>query len=185
MKTNHFLAILAIVAGVSAAFTHYSEKNQLYPTRKFEKARVNGERVQLITAHHLANLLYEKEPVTLLDARDKKAFEEYHIPTARPYDAGQEVNSDQDAGMVVLYGSAEEENLYTLANDLEGKVYVLKGGMEAWYSLVLFPDMVEYRVRNTDQLRYIVRRTNFFGGQAQNTQLLNLNVRESRYREGC
>jgi rhodanese-related sulfurtransferase len=185
MKINYFLAILAVVAGVSAAFTHQSERNQLYPTRKFESARINGERVHFITAHHLADLLYEKEPVTILDAREKKAYEAYHIPTARPYDAGLAVSGDQDAGLVVFYGMAGEENIYTLANEVSGKVYVLKGGLEAWYSLVLFPDMLEHKIRNADQLRYIVRRAGFFGGQAQNTQLLNLNVRESRFREGC
>jgi len=185
MKTNQLLAILAVVAGVSAAFTHHSDRNHLYPTRKYERARMNGEKVSYISAHHLANLIYEKEPVTLLDAREKSEFEQYHIPTARPYHAGQKRSSNQESGMVVLYGSGEDQSLYALANDLSGKVYVLKGGLEAWYSLVLFPDLVEYRVRNTDQLRYIVRRAGFFGGQAQNTQLLNLNVRESRYREGC
>jgi len=185
MKTNRLLAILAIVAGVSAAFTHHSDRNNLYPTGKFDRARINGEKVRYISPHHLANLLYEKRPVALLDAREEREYEEYHIPTARPYHAGQKRNSEQEADMVVLYGSAEDEDLYALANEFAGKVYVLKGGLEAWYSLVLFPDLVEYRVRNTDQLRYIVRRAGFFGGQAQNTQLLNLNVRESRYREGC
>jgi len=185
MKTNRLLAILALVAGVSAAFTHHSDRNNLYPTGKYDKDRINGEVVHYISAHHLAHLLYEKQPVTLLDAREQNAYEEYHIPTARPFRSGQTMNLDRESGMVVLYGSAEEEDLYALANDLAGKVYVLKGGLEDWYSLVLFPDLVEYRVRNTDQLMYIVRRAGFFGGQAQNTQLLNLNVRESRYREGC
>lgn len=185
MKINYFLAILAVVAGVSAAFTHQSDRNQLYPTRKFESARINGERVHYITAHHLADLLYEKEPLTIQDAREKKAYEEYHIPTARPYEAGQAVNGDQDAGMLVLYGSAGDDNLYTLASEVSGKVYVVKGGLEAWYSLVLFPDILKHKIRNADQLRYIVRRAGFFGGQAQNTQLLNLSVRESRFREGC
>jgi hypothetical protein len=64
-------------------------------------------------------------------------------------------------------------------------VYVLKGGLEAWYSVVLFPDMLAYRIRNTEHLMSILSRCSFFGGQAKNTQVLNLNVRESRYREGC
>ena len=185
MKTNHLFAILAIVAGISAAFTTHSVKNNLYPTWKFEKARVEGEKVHYISAHQLADLLYRKQPLSLLDAREWKAYEKYHIPTALHHNADQSTEGGKGSGIVVLYGSAEQDELYTMANDLPGRVYVLKGGMDAWYSLVLFPDLVHYRVRNSDQLSHIVRRCGFFGGEAQNTQLLNINVRESRYREGC
>jgi len=183
MKTNHIFAILAILAGIFAAFTSHSMKNNLYPTWKFEKARVDGEKVRYISANHLANLLYQKQSLTLLDARPWKDYDNYHIPTALHLDADQKPEGGKD--MVVVYGSAEEKELYRMANSQPGKVYVLQGGMEAWYSMVLFPDMLQYRVRNSDQLMFILRRSGFFGGEAQNTQLLNLNVRESRYREGC
>lgn len=183
MKTNHFFAVLAIVAGISAAFTSYSVKNSLYPTWKFEKARVEGEKVRYISAHHLADLLYQKQPLSLLDAREGKDYEDYHIPTARQFNKDLEV--EKKSGLVVLYGSAEDEDLFRMARELPGKVYVLQGGMEAWYSLVLFPDLEEYKIRNADQLRHVVSRCRFFGGEAQNTQLLNINVRETRYREGC
>ncbi len=86
---------------------------------------------------------------------------------------------------VILYGQEENDELYKLAQELPGRVYVLKGGMEAWYSLVLFPDFTIFHVRNSDQLDLIFRRSGFFGGKPQNTQLLNLDVRENRYREGC
>jgi rhodanese-related sulfurtransferase len=185
MKTNHLFAILAIIAGISAAFTSYSVKNSLYPTWKFEKAHVDGEKVRYISAHHLADLLYHKQPVSLLDAREWKAYDTYHIPTALHHNVDQTMEDTKESGMVVLYGSTEDQDLYRIANNMQGRVYVLKGGLEAWYSLVLFPDPVQYRIRNSDQLKYIVRRSGFFGGEAQNTQLLNINVRESRYREGC
>jgi rhodanese-related sulfurtransferase len=185
MKTNQFFAILAIVAGISAAFTSYSVKNSLYPTWKYEKARVEGEKVHYISAHHLADLLYQKQPLSLLDAREWKDYEDYHIPTARYYKKDPVLETEKNSGLVVLYGSAEDEDLYRMARELPGKVYVLQGGMEAWYSLVLFPDLVEYKIRNAEQLKHVVNRCRFFGGEAQNTQLLNINVRETRYREGC
>ena len=185
MKTNHIFALLAILAGLTAAFTSHSEKNSLYPTWKFEKAHVEGERVRYISPHHLANLLYQKQSVSILDARDWKAYEDYHIPTSLHYNAGQKTGSKKESGMVVLYGSAEDKDLYKMARSLPGRVYVLNGGMKAWHSMVLFPDLLQYQVRNSDQLMYIMRRAGFFGGEPQNTQLLNINVRESRYREGC
>lgn len=185
MKTNHLFAILAIIAGISAAFTNHTVKNSLYPTWKFEKAHVEGKMVRHISAHHLANLLYHKQTVSLLDARDWKDYENYHIPTALHCNKDQISEAEKGSGVVVLYGSTEGEDLYRMAQDLPGRVYVLKGGLEAWYSLVLFPDLVQYKIRNADQLKHIVRRCGFFGGEAQNTQLLNINVRESRFREGC
>jgi rhodanese-related sulfurtransferase len=185
MKINHFFAILAIIAGITAAFTSHSVKNSLYPTWKFEKERVEGKMVRHISAHHLANLLYHKEELSLLDARDWKDYENYHIPTALHCNMDPMLERENSSAVVVLYGSAEEVDIYKMARELPGRVYVLKGGLEAWSSLVLFPDPLQYKIRNTDQLKYIVRRSTFFGGEAQNTQLLNLNVRESRYREGC
>ncbi len=185
MKINRIFAILAILAGVFAAFTQYSAKNKLYPTQKFEKERVNGQKIHYISAHHLANLIYRKEPVSLLDAREGKAYENYHIPTALHGQNISPSDTEKRSAPVVIYGQSSDGELSSLARELPGKVYVLKGGLEAWYSLVLFPDMLEYKIRNADQLKYIVRRAGFFGGQAQNTQLLNINLRETRFREGC
>ncbi len=185
MRTNHIFALLAILAGIFAAFTSHSVKNNLYPTWKFEKTDVEGERVQYISAHHLANILYLKQPVSLFDARNRQAYEKYHIPTALHQNPGKKPEGGRAAGIVVLYGSAEDQELYSLANSLTGRVYVLKGGMETWYSLVLFPDLIQYRVRNSDQLIHIIHRAGFFGGEPQNIQLLNINERENRYREGC
>lgn len=185
MKINHFFAILAIVAGITAAFTSFTEKNRLYPTWKFEKERVEGKTVRFISAHHLANLLYNKAELSLLDAREWNNYENYHIPTALHCNMDPILEQENKSGLVVLYGSADDESIYKIARELPGRVYVLKGGLEAWNSLVLFPDPLEYKVRNMDQLTYIVRRSTFFGGEAQNTQILNLNLRESRFREGC
>lgn len=185
MKTNHIFALLALLAGLFAAFTSHTERNHMYPTWKFEKSRMEGVKVHFISPHHLADLLYQKHELFLLDARNWSDYTDYHIPTALHYDGDQMLVDKKNTGSTILYGSGENEDLYALARDLPGKVYVLKGGMEAWYSLVLFPDMLEYKVRNSDQLMQLLRRCAFFGGQAQNTQVLNLNVRESRYREGC
>ncbi len=186
MKTNHILAILTLVVGLTAAFTKHSENNKLYPDWKFQKERIDGKKYSFISASHLANLLYGKDQSTIIfDTRKWKDFEHYHIPQALPYDAGMESKAVTRSGITVLYGDLEDPDLYVLARKLPGRVYLLKGGMEEWYSLVLFPDFMSFSVRNSDQLDHILRRSGFFGGKPQNTQLLNINVREGRYREGC
>lgn len=186
MKINYILALLAVVGGLSAAFTSHSARNHLYPTWSFEKDRVEGEKVRYISAHHLADLLYEKQAVILMDTRDEEAYDAYHIPTAERLPEGrQSPEKGTKEGIMVLYGQEEDPQLYQMARELPGRVFVLKGGMEAWTSMVLFPDLMAYRVRNSDQLMFIIRRSGFFGGEPQNTQLLNINLREDRYREGC
>ena len=186
MKTNHILAIVAIVGGLTAAFTNHSEHTSLYPDWKFSKERIDGKKISFISASYLANLLYSKDQnLIIFDARQWKAYELYHIPQALQYDSGVGSEAATRSLITVLYGDQENGRLYDLAGELPGRVYILKGGMDAWNSLVLFPDFMSFSVRNSDQLDHILRRSGFFGGLPQNSQLLNIEIRESRYREGC
>lgn len=186
MKTNYILALLAIVGGLFAAFTDHSDRNGLYPSWKYEKDRLDGKKIHYISATHLAELLYTKEEgIEILDVRDEDKFEAYHLPLARSV-AEAETAFDRDGkGPVIIYGSAADRQPEEMAASLKGEVYVLKGGIEEWYSLVLFPDFTEYRVRNSEKLEQVLQRSRYFGGSPRNTQLLNITVRETRYREGC
>ena len=185
MKTNHILVLLALVGGLAAAFTSFSTKNDLYPTWKYKSERIKGGKVDYISATHLADLLYRKDlGIILLDLRPEKDYQSYHIPTARPLGKGT-LDRDRKKPTYIVYGQDPELERRNQVDELSGKVYVLRGGMEAWYSLVLFPDFKEYRVRNRDQLEHILTRSKFFGGVPGNTQLLNIEQRQSSYREGC
>ena len=192
MKTNAILALLAIVGGLSAAFTNHASRNHLYPTWKYEKERVAGQKVSFISAPQLADILYQKEEgIILLDARDKEAYDTYHIPTALHHEAGDPLKTDDlstgldGAGTFVVYGFSGDLRIVDDFSDLPGKVYFLKGGIGQWYELVLFPDFIKNPVRNIELLRQIVDRCMFFGGRPMNTQLLNIDVRANRFREGC
>lgn len=185
MKTNYILAVLAILGGISAAFTNHSRHNDMYPDWNFRTEQVDGKRVRFISAPHLADLIYsKKENILIFDGREWNAYEKYHIPRALPLDTGPGAMKGVQ-GTTVIYGSEENSDLVRKADELPGRVYLLKGGMESWYSLVLFPDFARDHIRNGDQLDYILRRSLFFGGQPRNTQLLNIDERERRYREGC
>jgi rhodanese-related sulfurtransferase len=186
MRTNHILALLAIVGGVAAAFTNYSEKIDLYPDWKFKKERMEGHGIRFISAPHLADLVFSKDQNLLLfDTREWKDYENYHIPLALQYDRELVSKAGIKPGIIVLYGEEGNAAIDALARDLPGRVYLLEGGLEAWNSLVLFPDFMKVHVRNSDQVDHILRRSGFFGGKPLNTQVLNINVKEDRYREGC
>lgn len=186
MRTNHILAILALIGGLCAAFTKHAEQNQLYPDWKFRTERIDGEKIRYVSASHLADLLYSKnQDIIIFDARKWEAYESYHIPRALIYDPGIGEKAGIGPGIIIVYGTEEDDRLYELVEELPGRVKVLEGGLEAWYSQVLFPDFLSYRIRNRDQLDHILRRSRFFGGEPQNTQVLNIQARESMYREGC
>ena len=185
MKTNQILALIAITAGLFAAFTSHSVKNNLYPTWKFESERVEGKKVDYISAHHLADMLYTKEQgIVVLDVRSESEFNTYHIPSALRYQMG-DVGADLEKGTFILYGLESDAEVKALKKTLPGKVYVLEGGMESWNSLVLFPDFNHFRVRNSDALEQIIRKCRYFGGTPGNTQFLNIDVRQTHFREGC
>jgi len=185
MKTNFLLALLAVLTGLTAAFTSHSEKNGLYPTWDFDKDHINGERVEFISAMHLADLLYYKDQgLVLLDLRAEADYERYHIPSALRYKK-EDRDTERKQGRYIVYGQDSDPEVEELIADLPGKIYVLKGGMEAWQSMVLFPDFKEFKVRNREALAHIIRRSRYFGGSPVNTQLLNIDVRQGHYREGC
>ena len=185
MKTNQILALIAIVAGLFAAFTNHSVKNNLYPTWKFESERVEGKKVDYISANHLADLLYMKEQgIVVLDVRSEPEFNAYHIPSAIRYEKG-DLEADHEKGTFIVYGLELDAEVKELESKLPGKVYILEGGMESWNTLVLFPDFNHFRVRNSDALEQIIRKCRFFGGTPGNTQFLNIDLRQTRYREGC
>ena len=186
MKVNRILAILAIIAGITAAFTRHADHNDLYPDWTIRAERVKGEKIRYISASHLANLVYQKDQnILIYDLRPWEAYSSYHIPQALLYDKGMGTKAGESPGIIIVYDTEQGERLEQLSADLPGKVYVLKGGIEAWYSQVLFPDFLQYHVRNRDHLDHILRRSRFFGGEPQNTQMLNIEARENRYREGC
>lgn len=185
MKTNYILALLAVLGGLTAAFTSHSVKNDLYPTWQTESERIKGGKVDYISAAYLADQLYHKDQgIVLLDVRAEADYEAYHIPSALPYDNG---GAERDGKKLtfIVYGLESDAEAHKLSDELPGKVYVLKNGLEAWRSLVLFPDFAQYKVRNEEALDHIIRRSKYFGGSPGNTHLLNIEVRQSNYREGC
>ncbi|MCK4751013.1 MAG: hypothetical protein KAT15_28335, partial [Bacteroidales bacterium] len=139
-----------------------------------------------ISASHLADLIYGKEQeIRILDIQGEEAFQKYHIPSSLRYNGEDPLPGNETSGMIILCGRAEDPEVYQIAGQFDGKVFVVKGGIEQWYDLVLFPDFLKMQVRNSERLREMHYRSYYFGGTPRNNQLLNISVRENRFREGC
>ena len=186
MKINTVLALLAVTGGITAAFTNYSERNNLYPNWKFDSERIDGEKINYISASYLADMLYQKEPgIKILDARGESEFKKYHIPGAVLTDQEKWKDGGDKKAIFVICGVEGDPGLYEIPAKIEGRVYLLKGGIEEWYRMVLFPDFSAIRIPNSLRLEEILNRSLYFGGTPRNSQLLNIKQRENRYREGC
>jgi rhodanese-related sulfurtransferase len=186
MKANFILAALAVILGITAAFTNHSEKTGLYPDWKFETGRVEGQKVHYISASFLADLMYRKDQqVLILDARSEAEYQQYHIPSSLRFKNEEKLIEGRSEIPIILVGGSDDSELARIAGEMEGEVFVLSGGMDQWFELVLFPDFRSLRVRNNERLREIHYRSFYFGGAPKNSQLLNIKVRENRFREGC
>jgi rhodanese-related sulfurtransferase len=186
MKTNYILAIASFIIGISAVFTNHADKNNLYPVWKYRTDRINKEKIRLISANYLSDLIYRKEQgISILDTRSSADYEEYHIPTSIPYNEQNLLSVLKSSDKVILYGDKNYNYLSEIPANLSGKIYNLSGGVDKWYSMVLFPDFSKIHVRNKQTLEKIINRSGYFGGTPQNINLLNISTRSSRFREGC
>jgi len=186
MKANFILTISALLLGISAAFTNFEAKNNYYPDWKFQKDKIDGIRVKYVSANHLAGMLRKKEQgIIIMDVRDIQDYSSYHIPGAVSFDPLIMADARQKGEMVILYGATQDSNTEVL-QDIPGKgVFLLKGGLEDWYNIVLFPDLGVLNIRNRDVLERVISTSSYFGGKPVNMESLNLETRSSRFREGC
>jgi rhodanese-related sulfurtransferase len=186
MKTNYILAIASLIIGLGAVFTNYADRNNLYPIWKYRTDSFDKEKIRLISANWLAELVYRKEQgITILDTRSIAEYEEYHIPTSIPYNEKDLASLLKSSDKIILYGDINYNYLSEVPANLSGKIYNLNGGVDEWFSMVLFPDFRKIKVRNKQALEKIIDRSRYFGGTPQNTDLLNISTRSNRFREGC
>jgi len=186
MRVNFILTVAALVLGISAALTDFEERNGFYPDWKFRKDRIDGHRVEYISAVQLAGLLRQKDQgILVMDIRDPGDFADYHIPGSVLFDPQLLSQAKQKGKKVILYGSGQDPYAQLVREIPVKGIYLLGGGLDAWYDTVLFPDFSRYRVRNREVLQEILSTSVYFGGKAVNTESLNLTQRSGRFREGC
>src|SRR4030042_4485293 len=124
MKTNYILAIVSLVIALGAVVTNHADRNNLYPVWKYKTDRIDREKVRLISANWLADLVYRKEQgITILDTRSIAEYEEYHIPTSVLYNEQNLLSVLKSSEKVILYGDKNYNYLSEIPANLSGKIY--------------------------------------------------------------
>lgn len=169
---NKILAVVVITLSLLAAFAG----NPFSSEKRF------------ITPEQLADSLISKKPnIRVVDLRIYAAYNDYHIPSA--------VNSVPDLtsptlinknDMIVFYSA--KENISTAAQykfEEAGfkRVYFLKGGIEGWMNLVIFP-LLPQKASDEEKENFmrIERRSRYFGGSPERSGESKKKVYR---REGC
>lgn len=133
------------------------------------------------------SLIARKGNLEVIDLRNKKDFNEYHIPSAINMVPGKINTSYLDKKAVVVFYSANDNFSKTAQYRVSmagfQHTYFLKGGINGWLNRVIFPVLPEdadEKMKN--EFDKIERRSMYFGGQPERKG----EKKDKTYRrEGC
>ena len=118
----------------------------------------------------LAQTIKDREPVLLIDLRDKKKFGEFHLPTAINLSVNDAVSKIKGSSTPVVFYSGDDERskqLWSLLPDpLKAKSKVLYGGVHDWYDRILYPSLPPKKIKGK-LVKKIIELNNFYGGKVK------------------
>ena len=134
------------------------------------------------------SLIARKQNMTIVDLRDKKDYDEYHIPSALNTSATEINTSDFNRNdMIVLYsGNDNISKAIQYKFEKEGfkDAYFLNGGIDDWMNKVLFPVLpMNASEKDKKDFETIERRSMYFGGHAERAD--KNSTKKVYRREGC
>lgn len=188
-SVNGRLALSILILAIFLAFT----RRMHYPLQDVEDSitveMIDDQPVRMIGVHKMAERLMEKHTGDLaLDTRSWRAYERYHLPSARIFrddDPDDDLANPGNAIFVVSNkGQIPADILDRLNRINPDSVYVLKGGMERWRRSILFPDLSlsDIQDEERDRLRLMSR---YFGGDPFVREDDQGSGRGGFLREGC
>ena len=143
LSLNQKLAALALVLGLVAVFAHPVAGGSVNMSPK-ELALVVSKEVDHVDPLELADwIVAGRSDFRLVDLRDAQAYAQYHIPGAE----NVPLASLPDAGLlknerIVVYsdgGIHSAQGWFLMRAKGYRGVYILRGGLDDWKDLVLFP----------------------------------------------
>ncbi len=167
------LAVVALLAGTLAAISGSEQP-----------ALASDE----VSAVDLAKWIQERRPgLLVLDARPGTAFEQEHVPGARPL-LGVDVDALRRAEIVVLYAvaSLDADVVEARRRHAAGPRFLrLHGGIAAWHQQVLFPVLrSDATAAQRQRFRGRAALSRYFGGTPRRLETGQSPAR-SRSRGGC
>jgi rhodanese-related sulfurtransferase len=170
MGRNAKLGLLACLLGLIAAFAGNPYKGTRVTIDATDLAGIVQREVDHINPVDLADWIVKgQSDYRLIDLRSKAEYDQYHIPSAESVPlAGLPDYGLGRSEKIVLYseGGIHSAQAWFLLKAMDYKsVYMLRGGLDDWKDLVLFPVLPQNA--NSEQLAAFTRMkeiSKFFGG---------------------
>lgn len=190
INLNRALALVGLLLALLAALTGTPEEATSDSPDVDINAMLAGKRVEQIDARTLAEWIMEKrDEYPVVDLRSTKDYERYHIPFAvgihqwiseHPNGRLEEPILVYAEGALLLEDSSRH-------SDSEGAefIYALRGGIEKWKRIVLFPDPSDIDRLAEEDVGRIRRVSLFFGGNPRLGRPGKARPQVLYDREGC
>ncbi len=132
------------------------------------------------------SIISKKQDLVIVDLRDKKDFEEYHIPSAINLNPDKIDYSSFNKSFIVVFYSARDNVSKSMQYKFEKEgfknVYFLNGGIDDWMSKIIFPVLPKNASEeDKNNFEKIEKRSMYFGGRPEKEAA----VKKAYRREGC
>jgi rhodanese-related sulfurtransferase len=168
---NTRLGVLAALLASLALFAGKSYESRGVTIDPKRLSYIIQNELDHVSATDLADwIMQQRSDFRVIDLRDAKAYQEYHIPGAQNLLLTDLVGTRFDKRQsIVLYsdgGVHAAQALFLLWAEGYKKAYMLKGGLNEWKDDVLHPVMQASPSSRTsgDSLDVVRRRAEYFGG---------------------
>jgi rhodanese-related sulfurtransferase len=173
LTRNKILAVSAVILSVFAVVAG---------------SPIRGKKSYINPKQFADSLIAKKQNLTVVDLRNKKDYDDYHIPSAvNVKAAGIDPSTFDKKYMIVFYSGRDNISKaiqYKFEKEGFDKAYFLSGGIDDWMNKILFPALPKnFPPEEKKSFERIERRSMYFGGHPQRE---DKNYAKKVYRrEGC
>lgn len=172
-RSYQFLAVLLIILSGGLLLLPEIQKHEGLSPEYYVKNMLSTERY--ISTDELADRIINEDPALLIiDTRTTEEFKKFslpnaiNIPVSEIFNPGNNLYLDQEVYDIVLYSNDHffAEEVWMLGNRLGyQRLYVLQGGLNAWFNTIIKPIYPDQTMSNEEFERYNFRKAagKYFG----------------------
>lgn len=170
LNLNKKLAFVAVIFGLTALIIGSPSDTNKVKIDTNELALLISKGADHIEVEELADwIIQSKMDYRLIDLRDEKSFNEYHIPTAENVPLADLMNYPIERNeKIILYsdgGIHSSQALFLLKSKGYKRSYFIIGGLDEWKDKILFPaapiDSTAESIAKFNKMKEVSK---FFGG---------------------